>query len=94
MADRRVTHTTTGPMTRVAATTVRKEFSDILNRVVYGGERIAVERYGKTVAALVSTDDLKLLEALEDRTDLEMAREALSEPGHRSWDEVRAELAL
>ena len=81
-------------MTRVTATTLRKEFSDILNRVVYGGERIAVERYGKTLAALVSTDDLKLLEALEDRTDVEMARQALSEPGSRSWSEVRAELAL
>ena len=81
-------------MNRVTATTLRKEFSDILNRVVYGGERIAVERYGKTVAALVSTDDLKLLETLEDRTDVEMARQALREPGSRSWTEVRAELAL
>lgn len=81
-------------MTKVAATTLRQEFSDILNRVVYGGERIAVERHGKTVAALVNPDDLELLEALEDRMDLEMAREALREPGHRSWDEVRAELAL
>ena len=40
-------------------------FSDTLNRVVYQGERVAVERYGKTVAALVSADDLELLEALE-----------------------------
>ena len=81
-------------MTRVAATIVRKEFADVLNRVVYGGERVAIERYGKTVAALVSTDDLKLLEAIEDRTDLETAREALGEPGRRNWDEVRAELPL
>ena len=78
-------------MARVAATIVRKEFADVLNRVIYGGERIAVERYGKTVAALVSKDDLKLLEALEDR---ETAREALMETGRRSWDEVKAELAL
>ena len=81
-------------MARVAATIVRKEFADVLNRVIYGGERIAVERYGKTVAALVSKDDLKLLEALEDRAARETAREALMETGRRSWDEVKAELAL
>ena len=81
-------------MTTVAASKMRSAFSDILNRVVYQGERVAVARHGKTVAALVSTDDLELLEALEDRTDLEAARKALKKPGHRSWDAIRAKLAL
>ena len=96
MNSQRGAPTTTGnkPMTTVAATKMRSAFSDILNRVVYQGERIAVARHGKTVAALVSTDDLELLEALEDRTDLEAARKALKEPGHRSWDAIRAKLAL
>ncbi len=81
-------------MAKVSATKLRSAFSDTLNRVVHQGERIAVERYGKTVAALVSADDLELLEALENRTDLKAAQKALKEPGHRSWDEIRAELAL
>jgi len=81
-------------MTRVAATKLRTTISDLLDRVVHHGERVAVERYGKPVAALVSPEDLELLEAIEDRMDIEAAREALSEPGRRSWDEVRAELAL
>ena len=81
-------------MAKVTATQLRSAFSDTLNRVVYQGERVAVERYGKTVAALVSADDLELLEALENRTDLKAARKALKEPGHRSWNEIRAELAL
>ena len=34
------------------------------------------------------------LEELEDRTDLEAAREALSEPGAVPWDEVKARLGL
>ena len=81
-------------MTKVAATELRTAISDLLDRVVHHGERVAVERYGKPVAALVSSEDLQLLEAIENRMDLEAARKALREPGRRSWDEVRAELAL
>ena len=80
-------------MIRVAATKLRTTISDLLDRVVHHGERVAVERYGKPVAALVSPEDLELLEAIEDRMDIEATRKALREPGRRSWDEVRAELA-
>ena len=81
-------------MTKVAATQLRTTISELLDRVVHHGERVAVERYGKPVAALVSSADLELLEAIENRMDIEAARRALTEPGRRSWDEVRAELAL
>ena len=81
-------------MTKVTATTLRSAFADTINRVAYQGERIALERHGKTVAALVSAEDLELLEALENRMDLAAARKALKEPGRRSWDKVRADLAL
>lgn len=81
-------------MASIAASRLRTTISDLLDRVVHHGERIAVERYGKPVAALVSPEDLKLLEAIENRMDLDAAREALREPGRRSWDEIRAELAL
>lgn len=81
-------------MTRLAATAVRDAFSETVNRVAYQGERIALERHGKTVAALVSADDLELLQALEDRIDLAAARRALKEPGRRNWTKVKAELGL
>ena len=81
-------------MTRLAATVVRDKFSDSINRVAYQGERIALERHGKTIAALVSAEDLELLEALEDRTDLAAARKALREAGRRNWTRVKAELGL
>ena len=76
-------------MIRVAATKLRTTISDLLDRVVHHGERVAVERYGKPVAALVSPQDLELLEAIEDRMDIEAARKALREPGQRSWGEVK-----
>lgn len=81
-------------MTKLAATELRHHMADTLNRVVYQGERIALERHGKVVAALVSKDDLEVLEALDERIDLAAARRALKEPGQRSWDEIKTALGL
>jgi prevent-host-death family protein len=39
---------------------------DAINRVAYGGQRVVLERRGKPVAAVVSLDDLALVEALEE----------------------------
>ena len=42
-------------------------------------------------------DDLRLLEALEDRLDIEAARKALADPKNRkriSWGKVKAGLGL
>ncbi|MGP4028108.1 type II toxin-antitoxin system Phd/YefM family antitoxin [Actinomadura sp. 3N407] len=45
-------------------TEARKEFADLVNRVAYTGERVALTRRGKIMAALVSAEDLELLESL------------------------------
>lgn len=49
----------------VPVTQVRAELADLINRVVYGGERIVVTRHGKPIAALVSAADLRTLEELD-----------------------------
>ena len=81
-------------LTRLAATAVRDSFSETVNRVAYQGERIALERHGKTVAALVTVEDLELLQAFEDRIDLAAARRALKERGRLDWTKVKAGLGL
>ena len=82
-------------MAKMNASAVREEFSDALNRVAYGGERIVVERHGKEVAALIPVGDLEALRALEDRIDLEDAVEALKEPGPNvTLAELRDELGI
>ena len=81
-------------MTRLAANEARKAFSDALNRVAYGGERIIVHRRGKDVAVLIPLEDLELLERIEDRIDLAEAREALKEPSSIPWKKVKKELGL
>lgn len=80
-------------MTRLNATKARDQFSDLINRVSYRGERIVLERRGKDVMALVPVEDLALIEELEDRMDLEEARKRLQEPRH-PWEELKAELGL
>jgi antitoxin (DNA-binding transcriptional repressor) of toxin-antitoxin stability system len=49
-------------MNRLDTTKAREEFSDTINRVAYGGERIVLERRGKAVVAMVSMTDLANLE--------------------------------
>lgn len=81
-------------MTTVSVTQARQEFADMLNRVAYGGDRIAIGKHGKTIAVLVSPEDAEFLEALEDRLDVEAARVALAEPGQASWEKVKKDLGL
>lgn len=79
----------------IPASEARKKFSDILNRVSVRGDRIVMERHGKSVAAMISMEDLALLEALEDRFDVETARAALAESNDRvSWTELKRQLEL
>ena len=46
----------------IPVTQARAELADLINRVVYGGERVVVTRHGKPLAALVSAADLERLE--------------------------------
>ena len=61
----------------------KNHFSDVLRRAEHGGERVIVERHGKPVAAIVSTEDLRQLEAAENAVDLRDARAALAEAKER-----------
>jgi len=71
----------------------RESFSETLNRVAFGGERVVLERHGRAIAALIPIDDLRLLEELEDQVDVEAARRALAEAdreGTIAWDDLRS----
>jgi len=75
----------------------RDSLSDTLNRVLYGKERIVIRRHGKDVAALVSMEDLRLLDEIEDMMDLEDARAALAEAEEKGtipWEKVKEDLGL
>ena len=80
---------------RLPASKARERFADILNEVSGRGDRVVLERHGKTVAAVISMSDLQLLEALEDRFDVEEAKAALAESDERyTWDDVKQRLGI
>ena len=73
----------------------RKNFADIVNTVAYGKESIVLTRRGQEIAALISIEELQLLEKIEDYIDIKDAKKALEEPGENiSADEFWKELDL
>lgn len=56
-------------MTRLAASKIRENLSDTLNRVAYGKERIVLRRRGKDLAAFIPMEDFLFLEKLGDRQE-------------------------
>jgi prevent-host-death family protein len=59
-------------------TEARDRLAELVNRAAYGKERLVLGRRGKAMVALVPVEDLEVLEAMEDRIDLEEARKALA----------------
>ncbi len=81
----------------VSTREARENFSDVVNRVAYGKERIVLTRRGKPVVAVVPIDDVEILEAMEDKIDLDDAISALKEAeekGTISLDDLKNELGL
>ena len=68
-------------LTTISTVDARKKFADIVNKVAYGKESIILTRRGQNVAALVSMEELELLQQIEDRIDIKDALKALEENG-------------
>ena len=80
---------------RLNASQARTRFAEAVNRAKFAGERTLIRRHGKDVAAVVSVDDLRTLEALEDRLDLEEARRIMKKPGRLiAWKRIKEDLGL
>jgi prevent-host-death family protein len=80
-------------MTVISVSNLKGKLSDVLNRVAYGRERIVVSSHGKPKAAVISVEDLELLEELEEAREAAMLAEAIaSETDFYSVAEVEAEL--
>jgi PHD/YefM family antitoxin component YafN of YafNO toxin-antitoxin module len=72
---------------------------EVLERASVLKERVVLMRGGKRVAVVVPVEDLALLEALEDRLDLEDAKRAEAEARRKGekpipWERVRKGLRL
>jgi len=81
-------------MTNVSMTKARQDFTNIANRVIFGQERICVEKNNKPAVAVVPVSDVELLEALEDKIDLEEALKALKKPGFIRLKDLKKKLGI
>ena len=80
-------------MERLTISEAREDFAETVNRVAYRGERIILHRREKDIVAIVPIEDLAILEEVEDRLDIEAAREALAESDERiPYNQVHKEL--
>ena len=80
---------------KISTADARKKFANIINRVAFGKESFILTRRGEALAALVSVEDFKLLQEMEDRMDVQdawQARETKEETV--SWEELKKELDL
>ena len=67
---------------------VRENLAEVINRVAYAGERIIFDGEQER-AAVVSMEDLQLLQALEDQADVKAAIKARKEKGRCPWRRSR-----
>ena len=82
-------------MTTVTTAEARKKLAEIVNKVAYGKEPIVLTRRGEEIAALISMEELELLQLIEDHIDIEDAKKALAEPGENiSSEKLWKELGL
>ena len=81
-------------MTTISMSEIRLKLSELANRVIYGGERVVVEKNNKPAFAMVSIEDMELLERLEDEMDIKAAEEALKEGDFVPWEDVKKELGI
>ena len=51
----------------ISTSKAREFLADLITEVAYKGERVILTRHGKPVAALISAEDLELLESLETK---------------------------
>jgi prevent-host-death family protein len=62
----------------IPVTQARAELAELINRVVYGGERVVLTRHGKPLVALVSSADLQRLDEVEAEAEAEAAEQVIS----------------
>ncbi|WP_034482776.1 type II toxin-antitoxin system Phd/YefM family antitoxin [Actinomadura oligospora] len=74
-------------LVEVPVTEARAQFADLVNKVAYTGEPVAITRRGRVMAALVSPEDLELLQSMRaQRYDLTQAESTPAGPDQPGED--------
>ncbi len=88
-------------MENISAKKARDHLSEVINKVVYGGERYTLTRHGTGVAVIISLDEWKMIEYIlqkvEDEKDIKAADAAYAhylKEGGVPFSKVKKELGL
>jgi antitoxin Phd len=83
-------------MVEIPVAQARKNFSDAVNRVAYGKDRVVLKRRGKGIVAMVPMEDFQLIEQMEEAIDLVEARKVLADARDKtiSWTAAKKRLGL
>jgi prevent-host-death family protein len=82
-------------MLSVAMKDARGELAELLNKVAYAHERVAITRHRKNIAYLVSEEDMQLIRFIEDKIDRAAAIEAMNEGGgNMTFDDLMKDVGL
>jgi prevent-host-death family protein len=74
--------------------TARRNFADIVNKVIYRREPTVITKNGRQVAAVVPYEALALLAALEAEADIEKAGEEYKVRGGISLGDLKRKLGI
>ena len=77
---------------RISVSEMKNTLSEVLNRAAYGKERIVIASRGRPKAAVISIEDLELLEELEDALAAHRGLADYEAGQTLAWEEVRAGL--
>lgn len=83
---------TTSTITTIEA---KEDFSELINRVAHSKERVILTRRDKEVAVLISMEDFELLQASQNKSDLQDAVESLKDVRHYgaiTLEQLKAEI--
>lgn len=78
----------------VTVTKARENFADLLGEVRFGHKRIKLTSNGKNIGAIIPLEDLELLEAIEDKIDIELADKADKGGPYYTFDQILEENGL
>lgn len=78
----------------ITVTKARENLADILGEVRFAHKRIKLTSNGKGVGAIIPLEDLELLEAIEDKIDIELAEQSSKDDKTYSFDEILQEMGL
>jgi prevent-host-death family protein len=84
-------------MHSIPAKQARLDFTHLVDEVAFHGERYIVTRNGRELVAMVPMSDLAVLQDLEKKRDIEIAKkveEHIAEYGTESWDEIEKRLGI